>query len=256
MTPALSIVSVGSDPAATAYAERLARAGGATGVHVSVSALPREAAEAELVFALERAGADPAVHGIVLLTPLPGALDEGHVVDHIALAKDVEGMHPSNVGWLADGHPRFVPSTAEAVIELLRSYEIPIRGRHAVVIGRSTVIGRPAASLLLRDDATVTITHRGTTDIGRFTRDADIVVIGIGSAGWLKGDMVRPGVTVIDAGINPSPQGLRGDVDADSVAPIAGALSPVPGGLGVVTTALLLRNVVRAAEEQTKGVPD
>lgn len=256
IAPTLAVVSVGADPAATTYAERLTRSGLTSGIRVSSLALPREATESELVATLERVGADPAVHGIVLMTPLPGALDEGHIVDHIALAKDIEGMHPSNVGWLADGRPRFVPSTAEAVIELLRFYEIPMRGRHAVVIGRSTVIGRPAASLLLREDATVTITHRGTAEVARFSRDADIVVIGIGSAGWLKGDMVRAGATVIDAGINPSPQGLRGDVDAESVASVAGALSPVPGGLGVVTTALLLRNVVRAAEQQMRVVGD
>jgi methylenetetrahydrofolate dehydrogenase (NADP+)/methenyltetrahydrofolate cyclohydrolase len=142
-----------------------------------------------------------------------------------------------------------VPSTADAVIELLRFYEIPMRGCHAVVVGRSTVIGRPVAYLLLREDATVTIAHRRTSDLTRFTRDADIVVVGTGNPGFLKGDMVRTGATVIDAGINVTPQGLVGDADPDSVGAVAGALSPVPGGLGAVTTALLLRNVVRAAEE-------
>lgn len=250
--PHLGVVSVGADPAALTYTERLTRSGAAVGVQVSIAALGRDAAEADLVRALERLGRDPAVHGIILMTPLPGALDEGHIVDHIAVGKDVEGMHPASVGWLADGRPRFVPSTAEAVIELLRFYEIPMRGCHAVVIGRSTVIGRPAAYLLLREDATVTVAHKRTGDLARFTRDADIVVIGIGSAAWLKGDMVRHGATVIDAGINVTPQGLAGDVDAESVGAVAGALSPVPGGLGAVTTALLLRNVVRAAEQDAR----
>ncbi|MBI2983541.1 MAG: bifunctional 5,10-methylenetetrahydrofolate dehydrogenase/5,10-methenyltetrahydrofolate cyclohydrolase [Chloroflexi bacterium] len=249
--PHLAVVSVGADPAALTYTDRLSRSGHATGVRVTTSALPRETTEAELSQCLERLGQDVSVHGIILMTPLPGALDEGHIVDHIAVTKDVEGMHPASVGWLADGRPRFVPSTAEAVVELLKFYEIPIRGRHAVVIGRSTVIGRPAAYLLLSEDATVTITHKRTTDLTRFTRGADIVVVGVGNAAFLKGDMIRPGASVIDAGINVSPQGLAGDVDAESVGAVAGALSPVPGGLGAVTTALLLRNVVRAAEGLT-----
>jgi methylenetetrahydrofolate dehydrogenase (NADP+)/methenyltetrahydrofolate cyclohydrolase len=161
-------------------------------------------------------------------------------------------MHPFSVGWLADGRPRFVPSTAEAVVELLHHYEIPIRGRHAAVIGRSTVIGRPAAYLLLKEDATVTMTHKQTVDVERHTREADIVVVGVGRAGFLRGDMIRPGATVIDAGINVTPKGITGDVDVDSVSAVAGALSPVPGGLGAVTTALLLRNVANATERQNR----
>jgi len=246
--PHLAVVSVGADPAALTYTERLARAGDGIHVRVSVVALPRETSEADLTRRLEELGRDASVHGIILMTPLPGALDEGHIVDHIAVAKDVEGMHPFSVGWLAGGRPRFVPSTAEAVIELLRYYEIPMRGCHAVVIGRSTVIGRPAAFLLLKEDATVTIAHKRTSDLRRVTRDADIVVVGVGKPGFLRGDMVRAGATVIDAGINVTPQGIAGDVDAESVAAVAGALSPVPGGLGAVTTALLLRNVVKVAE--------
>ncbi len=251
ISPRLAVVSVGADPAALAYAERLMRSGHALGITASNVALPREVSEVELVRTLEEAGRDVSVHGIILMTPLPGKLDEGHIVDHIAVAKDVEGMHPVSVGWLADGRPRFVPSTADAAIALLRYYEIPIRGSHALVIGRSTVIGRPAAYLLLRSDATVTIAHKHTANIARLARDADIVIVGVGKARFLTGDMIRPGTTVIDAGINMTPQGLAGDVDAESVSGVAAALSPVPGGLGVVTTALLLRNVVHAAEQQS-----
>lgn len=249
--PHLAVISVGADPAALTYTERLKRSGHGTGVRVTTSALPRETTEADLAQCLEHLGNDVSVHGIILMTPLPGALDEGHIVDHIRITKDVEGMHPASVGWLADGRPRFVPSTAEAVIELLKFYEIPMSGCHAVVIGRSTVIGRPAAYLLLKEDATVTIAHKRTVDLRHFTKEADIVVVGVGNAGFLKGDMIRPGATVIDAGINVSPQGITGDVDAESVGAVAGALSPVPGGLGAVTTSLLLRNVVRAADRQT-----
>lgn len=252
LRPHLAVVSVGGDPASLTYVERLGRTGKASGIEVSAVPLPRETGERDLVGKLEELGDDRGVHGLLLLTPLPGALDEGHIVDHISVAKDVEGMHPFSVGWLADGRPRFVPSTAEAVVELLRFYEVPMRGQHAVVIGRSTVIGRPAAYLLLKEDATVTITHKRTTDTERFTKEADIVVVGVGKVGFLRGDMVRAGATVIDAGINVTPQGIVGDVDAESVGAVAAALSPVPGGLGAVTTALLLRNVVTAAERQVR----
>ncbi len=251
--PGLAVVSVGADPAALTYAERLARTGRSERIRVTSIALPRETGETDLRGRLDELAKDASVHGIILMTPLPGALDEGHIVDHIAVEKDVEGMHPFSVGWLADGRPRFVPSTAEAVIELLRFYEIPMRGCHAVVIGRSTVIGRPAAYLLLKEDATVTIAHRQTVGIERFTRIADIVVVGVGKAGFLTGEMVKPGATVIDAGINVTPKGLAGDVDAETVSAVAAAFSPVPGGLGAVTTALLLRNVVTAAERQMEG---
>jgi methylenetetrahydrofolate dehydrogenase (NADP+)/methenyltetrahydrofolate cyclohydrolase len=193
------------------------------------------------------------VHGILLLTPLPGKLDEGHLVDHIAPQKDVEGVNPYNVGLLLDGRPRFVPSTAEAIVELLKFHQIPLAGADVVVVGRSTVVGRPAAALLLNEDATVTMAHKRTSDVPALTRRAAVIVVAVGRAGFLTGDMIAPGATVIDAGINMTPAGIAGDVDADSVASIAGALSPVPGGVGTVTTALLLRNVLTAAEAQTSG---
>ncbi|MGH2500570.1 MAG: bifunctional 5,10-methylenetetrahydrofolate dehydrogenase/5,10-methenyltetrahydrofolate cyclohydrolase [Candidatus Limnocylindria bacterium] len=248
--PRLAVVTVGADPSAAAYVARLARSGERLGIAVDPVALGQETTEHELVARLEALGASAPVNGILLLTPLPGRLDEGHIVDHIAVAKDVEGMHPFSVGWLADGRPRFVPSTAEAVLELLRFYDVPMRGARALVIGRSTVIGRPAAYLLLREDATVTIAHRRTPDLARIARDAEIIVVGVGRPGSLTGDMVAPGATVIDAGINVTPGGITGDVDVDSVSAVAGALSPVPGGLGSVTTALLLRNVLTATERQ------
>src|SRR5256885_16360052 len=212
--------------------------------------LPGDASEQDLVTTLERLGADARIHGILLLTPLPGALDEGHIVDHIVPTKDVEGMNPFNVGLLADGRPQFVPSTAEAVIELLTFYGVTLRGARAPGIGRSTVIGRPAAYLLLKEDATVTIAHSRTPDIGAITRDPSIVVAAVGRPGFVKGDMLAYGATVIDAGINVMPHGIVGDVDVESVTSVAAALSPVPGGLGAVTTELLLRNVLTAAERQ------
>ena len=250
IAPRLAAVSVGADPAANTYVQRLTARGNRLGIAVDDISLGRDATERELTERLERLGGEPSVHGVLLLTPLPGALDEGHIVDHIAAQKDVEGMNPFNVGLLADGRPRFVPSTAEAVVELLKFYGVVLRGARAVVIGRSTVIGRPAAYLLLKEDATVTIAHSNTRDLRAITKGAEVVVVGVGKAGFLRGDMIAPGATVIDAGINVTPRGIVGDVDAESVSTVAEALSPVPGGLGSVTTELLLRNVLTAAERR------
>jgi methylenetetrahydrofolate dehydrogenase (NADP+)/methenyltetrahydrofolate cyclohydrolase len=250
IVPRLASVSVGIDPAANTYQQRLAARGKLLDIAVDEIDLPGDTSERQLVATLERLGADPRVHGILLLTPLPGTLDEGHIVDHIVPAKDVEGMSPFNVGLLADGRPRFVPSTAEAVIELLKFHGVKLRGARAAVIGRSTVVGRPVAYLLLNEDATVTIAHRETPDVAAVTREASIVVVAVGRAGFLTGAMLAPGATVIDAGINVMPHGIAGDVDVESVSSIASALSPVPGGLGAVTTELLLRNVLTATERQ------
>lgn len=250
VTPRLATVSVGADPAANTYVQRLGARGRSLEIAVDDVALPRDTSERDLVVTLEKLGADARVHGILLLTPLPGALDEGHIVDHIVAGKDVEGMNPFNVGLLADGRPRFIPSTAEAVVELLKFHNVPLRGARAVVIGRSTVIGRPVAHLLLREDATVTIAHTHTRDLHAITKDANVIVVGVGRVGFLKGDMVSPGATVVDAGINMTPHGIVGDVDTESVSAVAAALSPVPGGLGAVTTELLLRNVLTAAGQQ------
>jgi methylenetetrahydrofolate dehydrogenase (NADP+)/methenyltetrahydrofolate cyclohydrolase len=251
--PALAAISVGIDPAANTYLQRLVRGGKAIGIVVRDITLSHDATEPAVIAELDRASHDPRVHGVLLLTPLPGKLDEGHLVDHIAADKDVEGVNPYNVGLLLDGRPRFVPSTAEAIVQLLKFHEIKLAGTNVVVIGRSTVVGRPAAALLLNEDATVTVAHKRTSDVPEITRRAAIVVVAVGRAGFLTGDMIAPGATVIDAGINVTPAGVAGDVDADGVASVAGALSPVPGGVGTVTTALLLRNVLTAAETQTAG---
>jgi methylenetetrahydrofolate dehydrogenase (NADP+)/methenyltetrahydrofolate cyclohydrolase len=250
IAPRLAAVSVGIDPAANTYLQRLAARGKQLDVAVEEVALSGDATEGQLITTLERLSADARIHGILLLTPLPRALDEGHIVDHIVPVKDVEGMNPFNVGLLADGRPRFVPSTAEAIVELLKFHGVPLRGARATVIGRSTVVGRPAANLLLKEDATVTIAHSQTPDLRAVTKDASVVVVGVGRAGFLRGGMISPGATVIDAGINVAPKGIVGDVDVESVSSVAAALSPVPGGVGAVTTELLLRNVLTAAERQ------
>ncbi|TMG52495.1 MAG: bifunctional 5,10-methylenetetrahydrofolate dehydrogenase/5,10-methenyltetrahydrofolate cyclohydrolase [Chloroflexi bacterium] len=251
VAPRLAVVSVGADAAANTYLGRIVARGTRIGVAVDDVALPHDASERDLTATLERLARDRAVHGVLLLTPLPAALQGARVADRIAVDKDVEGMNPFNAGLLAEGRPSFVPSTAEAAVRLLEFYEIPLAGVRAAIVGRSAVIGRPLAALLLAKDATVTIAHSKTPDLAAITRDADVVVVGAGRAGLLRGDMVRPGVTVIDAGINVTPSGLVGDVDAASMTTVAAALSPVPGGLGAVTTALLLQNVLTAAEKLT-----
>ena len=251
--PALTVISVGIDSAANTYLLRLVRGGEALDITVRDVSLHRDATEQAVSAELDRASRDPAVHGVLLLTPLPGKLDEGQLVDHIAAQKDVEGVKPYNVGLAQGGRQRFVPSTAEAIVELLKFHDIPLAGADVVVVGRSTVVGRPAAALLLNEDATVTIAHKRTSDVAALTRRASIVVVAVGHAGFLTGAMISPGATVVDAGINMTPAGIAGDADADSVATVAGALSPVPGGVGTVTTALLLRNVLSAAEAQTGG---
>jgi methylenetetrahydrofolate dehydrogenase (NADP+)/methenyltetrahydrofolate cyclohydrolase len=251
VTPRLAIVSIGIDPAASTYQERLVRSGKQLGIDVQVTALPRGTGESTVVERIVALGADRAVHGILLLTPLPLPLSEARLVDEVPPGKDVEGVHPYNVGLMRAGRPRFIPSTADAIVELLKFHGVPLRGATAVVIGRSPVVGRPTATLLTNEDATVTVAHSRTPDIPALTRAAAIVVVAVGKAGFLTGDMLAPGATVIDAGINVTPAGLVGDADVESVSSVAGALSPVPGGLGAVTTALLLRNVVTAAEDQS-----
>ena len=245
VTPTLDVLRVGSDAAAGTYLARLTRQAGHLGITVNEVALP--ANEAEILAHLSRKTGR--AHGVLLLTPLPPPLEETRITEHIPPAKDVEGVHPESVGLLTLGRPRFIPSTAEAVLELLRFYDVRLDGAHAVVIGRSPVVGRPAATLLLHAHATVTLAHSRTADLASHTRDAQVVVVAVGKKGFLRGDMLAPGATVIDAGINVTPSGIAGDAD-DSVASVAGALSPVPGGLGAVTTALLLRNVVTATEQQ------
>lgn len=243
----LSVLSAGADPAATSYLGRLERDGKATGIEVRHTALARDAGEEAIRDALQSSGRDDRVTGVLLLAPLPQGVELASVVEAIPANKDVEGMHPLNAGFLAQGHPRFVPTTAAAVIALLRHYGIPLRGARVTVIGRSAVFGRPLASLLLLEHATVTVAHSQTPDLAIHTRTADIVAIGIGRPAALRGDMLARGTVVIDAGINVTPDGIVGDADASSMSQVAGAYSPVPGGLGGVTAALVLRNVVLAA---------
>jgi methylenetetrahydrofolate dehydrogenase (NADP+)/methenyltetrahydrofolate cyclohydrolase len=214
-----------------------------------VTDLDPEVTPAVIADSLRRLSADPAVNGIILQTPLPRGARLAELADAIDPAKDVDGANPLSLGRLAAGLPAFAPATAQAVMAILDHYQIEPAGAHTVVVGRSLVVGKPLAHLLLNRDATVTVCHSRTRDLPQITRTADILIVAVGRPGLITGEHVRPGTTVIDVGTNPTPDGsgITGDVDALSVAEKADALTPVPGGVGPVTTALLLRQTLTAA---------
>ncbi len=245
--PALAVHIAAADPAARLYLERIERTGARFGVRVEV-AESRDGPS--LLDAIERTNHDPKIHGLALLTPLPRDVDAHEAMERIAPGKDVEGVHPYNVGRLTEGRPTFVPSTAEAILLLLRHSGAPLRGARAVVVGRSPILGRPVALLLLAQHATVTLAHSGTRDLAALTREADVLVVGVGRPRMITAAMVRKGAIVIDAGINATPDGVVGDVDFASVSQVAEAITPVPGGVGSLTAMLLLRSTLHAAENR------
>ncbi len=244
--PTLAALALRPDPSARFFIERMRRTGAKVGVRVA----PHEVRDAEgLRATIETLNGDDGVHGITVLAPLPPDVDVAQVMEWVAPRKDVEGLHPYNAGRLASGKPTFVPFTAEAILLLLRENGVRLEGARAVVIGRSIVVGRPASLLLMYENATVTLAHRGTHGLASLTREADILVVAIGRPGLVTADMVRPGAVVVDAGINATPDGIVGDVDFQPVSQVASAITPVPGGVGSLTTMLLLRNAVTAAEQ-------
>lgn len=256
VTPTLALVRVGEDPASLVYLRKKREACETVGVHSYNRELPATTTQAELTRVIDALNADAGVHGILVQFPLPAGLSEEAAILAIDPDKDVDGFHPLNAGRLASGLPGFVPCTPLGIHHLLKRAGVPTAGRHAVVIGRSNIVGRPMANLLTRKgvDATVTLCHSRSGDIAAFTRRADIVIAAVGRAGTLTGDMLKPGVVVIDVGMNrvadpatKSGTRLVGDVDAASVIPVAARLTPVPGGVGPLTVAFLIRNTVAAA---------
>jgi methylenetetrahydrofolate dehydrogenase (NADP+)/methenyltetrahydrofolate cyclohydrolase len=249
--PKLTIVFVGEDEASLAYVRNLARAGERVGVEVAVDGLPVKASPGEVRSALEKLGEDPQTHGVLLQQPLPPHLAIREIADAIPLHKDVDGAHPINQGHLAfgSGKAEFVPATPAAVMSLLmRSPHWPLRGRRAAMVGRSIVVGAPVAMLMLAADATVTILHSKSNGLQPYVKMADVVVAAVGIPGLIRGDDLMPGATVIDVGTTLVDGAIKGDVDFESAAAVAGAITPVPGGVGPVTNVELLRNVVKAAE--------
>lgn len=245
--PCLAAVSVGAQPDDLAYLRSIAQAAAGGGVAVRPVPLPADCAPETLTDTLRALSADGAVHGVLLLRPLPAALRAQEILDTLDARKDVDGMTTASLGALVTGAAGFAPCTAEACMELLRAHGIDPAGRRVTVVGRSLVIGRPAALLLTRADATVTLCHRKTSDLAARCRDADILLAAAGAPGLITRDFVRPGQIVLDAGATALPDGtLRGDVAPDAAA--IAVCTPVPGGIGSVTTALLLRHTVQAAK--------
>lgn len=248
--PRLAVVRLDDRGPSAVYAASLGRAARSVGID-PVEVVPPEGVQlSDLAARIGALNRDPSISGIVVAQPLPAHLDTPTVLGLIDPAKDVDGATPLNAGRLARGYMAFVPATALAVMAILRTYQIPIAGRRAVVVGRSAVVGRPVASLLLEADASVLVTHRRTRNLARETRRAEILVVAAGQPGLIRSDMVNRSVVVIDCGINTTPEGIVGDVDFAALRPVVSAITPVPGGVGPVTTMMLLEQTVQAAERR------
>jgi methylenetetrahydrofolate dehydrogenase (NADP+) / methenyltetrahydrofolate cyclohydrolase len=252
VTPGLAVVLIGDDPASQVYVKNKVAACAKVGMHSAMHRLPASTTEAELLALVDQLNHDSAIHGILVQLPLPKQIDEKKVLEAISVAKDVDGFHAENVGALMIGEPRFVSCTPAGCMEMLRDIGMSdLRGKHAVVIGRSNIVGKPMAMLLLHANATVTICHSGTTDLPSITRQADILVAAVGKPQFVRADMVKNGAVVIDVGINRLPDasggGLVGDIDFEGVKQVAGYITPVPGGVGPMTITMLLQNTLVAA---------
>lgn len=255
--PTLAIVRVGNDPASISYARQIDRAFTETGFGYQLQVLTADSSAEQLIALLQRLSLDPTVNGVLLQRPLPSAFDPDAVMAYLPVQKDVEGVTPSNAGRLMENTGEYFPtSTPSAGIVLLKRAGIPIRGKHAVVVGRSNILGKPLSMLLLHENATVTTCHSKTVDLASYTRTADILIAAVGKPNLIKADMVKPGATVMDFGVNfGEGDEICGDVDFASVRDVAGAITPVPGGTGPITTVMLMRNTLDAAKRQARGYP-
>ena len=249
--PGLAVVLVGDDPASQVYVRNKVKACHDAGVHSVLEKYDATLTEAELLARVAALNTDPRIHGILVQMPLPAHIDPHKVIEAIATHKDVDGYSVLSAGELMTGLPGFRPCTPYGCMKLIASTGIDLRGKHAVVIGRSNTVGKPMALLLLQANATVTICHSATSDIGHHTRQADVVVVAVGRRNVLRADMVKPGAVVIDVGMNRNDEGkLCGDVDFAGVAEVAGHITPVPGGVGPLTVTMLLVNTLEAARQQ------
>ena len=245
--PGLAVILAGDDPASKVYVRNKTRACEEVGVRSQQIDYPASVTQAELIARISKLNADPAVHGILVQLPLPKHVDSARVLAAVAPEKDVDGFHELNLGALLAGRPRVVPCTPAGVMRLLEHAGVPLAGRHAVVIGRSNIVGKPVALLLLQKDASVTICHSKTKNLAEISRQADVLIAAVGHAKLVTASMVKPGACVIDVGMNRLPDGkLAGDVDFETVKEVAGAITPVPGGVGPMTIAMLLENCVES----------
>lgn len=248
VTPHLAVILVGENAASQVYVRNKENACIHAGIRSTIIRLPEVCTQEELENAVLSLNEDESVHGILVQLPLPKGLDEARVLALIDPDKDVDGFHAMNSGRLMNGQPSFVPCTPLGVMKLLEAYQIPTRGKHAVIIGRSNIVGKPMAMLLLAADATVTICHSKTANLAEITRQADILVAAVGKPNFVTGDMIKQGAAVVDVGINRVDNGLVGDVHAEQAEKVASYLTPVPGGVGQMTIAMLLSNTLDAAE--------
>src|SRR5512140_1790252 len=248
-TPGLAVIIVGEDPASKVYVANKVKACAELGLHSEHVVMSADTSEEMLLSKIAALNADPKIHGILVQLPVPKHINSDKVLNAISPDKDVDGFHPVNVGALATGNMRFAPCTPYGCMKLLEKAGVSVEGKHAVVIGRSNIVGKPMALMLLQANATVTICTSKTVDLAKYTRDADILVVAIGKAKMVTGDMIKPGAAVIDVGINRMADGkLCGDVDFDSAKEVAGWITPVPGGVGPMTITMLVANTVQSAE--------
>ncbi len=246
--PGLAVILVGNDPASEIYVRNKGNGCRETGMHSETVRLPENASQEDLASEIDRLNEDPAIHGILVQLPLPGHLDEAAALARIRPEKDVDGFHLLNAGALMTGGKGVIPCTPKGALYMIRQTGIDLTGKNAVVIGRSNIVGKPMAMLLLRENCTVTICHSRTRNLGEITRNADILVAAVGRAGFVKADMVKEGAVVIDVGINRVDGKIRGDVDFEAVREKASWITPVPGGVGKMTITMLLQNTLEAAE--------
>jgi methylenetetrahydrofolate dehydrogenase (NADP+) / methenyltetrahydrofolate cyclohydrolase len=254
--PCLAAVLVGTDPASQVYVRSKQKACEQNGLTSQLHRLAADATTEQLLSLIDRLNSDAGVHGILVQLPLPPGIETNRILDAVLPVKDVDAFHPENVGRLVQGRPRFLPCTPHGIQQILIRHQIPTKGANVVVVGRSEIVGKPISMMLMQKgpggDATVTVCHSRSRDLPSITNGADILVVAIGRARFVTADMVKPGATVIDVGINRAEQGLVGDVDFEPVSRVAGRITPVPGGVGPLTIAMLLQNTLLAAKLQAE----
>lgn len=245
--PGLAVIQIGENPASTIYVSNKKKACEEAGIRSFGYQMRDDVSQMELLALIDTLNHDPQVHGILCQLPLPAHIDEFTIISAISPEKDIDGFHPINVGLLSLGRDCLVPCTPSGVLAMLKAYDVPIKGKRCVIIGRSNIVGKPVAQLLLKEHGTVTLAHSRTVDLPALCREADILIAAIGKAKMITADYIKPGATVIDVGINRDENGkVVGDVDFASVEPVAGAVSPVPNGVGPMTIAMLLQNTLKA----------
>lgn len=253
VTPGLGVILAGNDPASEIYVRNKARACAKVGIHSSVIRLERDTTQEELIHQIRLLNFDTSIHGILVQLPLPAGLDADAAIAAVQPSKDVDGFHVENIGKLVANVPGTIPCTPRGIMELIDRTGIDLVGKHAVVVGRSDIVGKPIAQLLLRRDCTVTLCHSKTVDLAHWTTQADVLIAAAGRSKLITADMVKPGAVVIDVGMNRTEEKLCGDVDFEAVRDVAGWITPVPGGVGPMTIAMLMMNTVEAAERVQHG---